>query len=118
MLKTIKQVNLCYSKYTMQDKKIFVKGVDRTNDVIRCEYARNFYYITFKDGKRFPYSCRDIKIVKIDKKQLEVNNKFQYFRDLAQNIGLIIHNEKGESINILANNYKKIKEVNDKCIEL
>lgn len=37
----------------MQDKKIFIKGVDRTNDVIRCEYAGNFYYITFKDGKDF-----------------------------------------------------------------
>ena len=100
----------------MEDKKIFVKGVDRTNDVIRCEYARNFYYITFKDGKRFPYKCRDIKIVKIDKEQLEINNKFQYFRDLANEIGLIIHNEKGESINILANNYQKIKEVSKDSI--
>lgn len=100
----------------MQDKKIFVKGVDRTNDVIRCEYARNFYYITFKDGKRFPYKCQDIKIVKIDKEQLEINNKFQYFRDLANEIGLIIHNEKGESINILANNYQKIKEVSKDSI--
>ena len=100
----------------MQDKKIFIKGVDRTNDVIRCEYAGNFYYITFKDGKRFPYKCRDIKIVKIDKEQLEINNKFQYFRDLANEIGLIIHNEKGESINILANNYQKIKEVSKDSI--
>ena len=100
----------------MQDKKIFIKSVDRTNDVIRCEYARNFYYITFKDGKRFPYKCRDIKIVKIDKEQLEINNKFQYFRDLANEIGLIIHNEKGESINILANNYQKIKEVSKDSI--
>jgi len=100
----------------MQDKKIFIKGVDRTNDVIRYEYARNFYYITFKDGKRFPYKCRDIKIVKIDKEQLEINNKFQYFRDLANEIGLIIHNEKGESINILANNYQKIKEVSKDSI--
>ena len=100
----------------MQDKKIFVKGVDRTNDVIRCEYARNFYYITFKDGKRFPYKCRDIKFIKIDKEQLEINNKFQYFRDLANEIGLIIHNEKGESINILANNYQKIKEVSKDSI--
>lgn len=100
----------------MQDKKIFVRGVDRTNDVIRCEYARNFYYITFKDGKRFPYKCRDIKIVKIDKEQLEIDNKFQYFRDLANEIGLIIHNEKGESINILANNYQKIKEVSKDSI--
>lgn len=100
----------------MQDKKIFVKGVDRTNDVIRCEYARNFYYITFKDGKRFPYKCRDIKIIKIDKEQLEINNKFQYFRDLANEIGLIIHTEKGETINILASNYQKIEEVSKDSI--
>ena len=39
-----------YSEYTMQDKKIFVKGVDRTNDVIRCElvgwgfYPNNYIY--------------------------------------------------------------------------
>lgn len=95
----------------MQDKKIFIKGKDRTADVLKCIYAKNVYYVTFKDGKRYPYKYCDIEIVKVDKLQTEINEKFKYFRDLASQIGLIVKNEKGQSINILEKNYKTIDEV-------
>ncbi len=96
----------------MQDKKIFIKGKDRTSDILKCMYAKSgVYYITFKDGKRYPYKHSDIKIVKADEQQIEIDEKFKYFRDLASQIGLIIKNEKGQSINILEKNYKTIDEV-------
>lgn len=95
----------------MQDKKIFIKGKDRTADVLKCIYAKNVYYVTFKDGKRYPYKYCDIEIVKVDKLQTEINEKFKYFRDLASQIGLIVKNEKGQSINILEKNYKTIDEI-------
>lgn len=95
----------------MQNKKIFIKGKDRTQDVLKCVYVKNVYYVTFKDGKRYPYKYRDIKIVEVDKLQIETNEKFKYFRDLASQIGLIIKNEKGQSINILEKNYRTIDDV-------
>jgi len=100
----------------MNTKKIYIKNINRTNDILKCVYSNNRYLITFKDHKTYPYSTRDIKIVKIDEKQLTVDNKLQYFKDIANQIGLTVKNEKNQSINILDKNYQKIDEVKEESI--
>lgn len=95
----------------MHNRKIIIKGKDRTADILKCEIQRGVYWITFKDHKRYPYKRAFVKIINFDKEQCEINEKFKFFQDIANNIGLTIKSEKGEEINILANNYRKIENV-------
>ena len=91
----------------MQDKQIFIKGENRTQDVLNCKYVNNRYYITYKDGKTYPYSVRDIKDL-LDNSgcfdefyQLKENtDQINYF-DKALNEQQVCFNETNDLMNIL-----------------
>ena len=36
----------------MHNRKIIIKGEDRTADILKCEMQRGVYWITFKNHKR------------------------------------------------------------------
>ena len=95
----------------MQDEKIYIKGKDRTEDILRYMYKKGVFWVTFKDFKTYPYKNYDIKIVKISEKELKISKKLEYFKSLADNIGIITKNEDGSIINTLALNYKRVTEV-------
>mgnify|MGYP006065954497 CR=1 FL=1 len=100
----------------MQDKKIFIQGKDRTDDILNYKCHNGVYWITFKDYKKYPYRGKDIKIIKIDPREFDLNEKFKYFKTLANKIGITIKNERGENVNILAMNYQKISEVQKETV--
>jgi len=86
------------------NERIIVKGKDQTND-IRSWYEKNeIIYITYTNGKKYPYRKDNVKIIK----QIPSNDTalkcFQYLKRIAQTIGL----EDPRVGNILANRFEKV----------
>ncbi len=92
-------------------KEIFLKGKNRTNDVVRCVRNGKFYRITFKNNKTYTYNYSDVKIIEPDKNELLIDYRLDYFKSIANKIGLEHTTEKGLKFNILLKNYGIIKKV-------
>ncbi len=92
-------------------KEIFLKGANRTNDIIKCVRSGRFYKITFKNHKTYTYNYYDVKIVELSKEELFINNRLDYFKSIADKIGLEHTTDKGLKFNILLKNYRMIKKV-------
>ena len=66
-------------------KKIFLKGKNKTDDVVRCVRNGKFYRITFKNNKTYTYNYRDVKIIEPDKDELLIDYRLDYFKSIAYN---------------------------------
>ncbi len=99
-------------------KKIFLKGKNRTDDIIKCVRSGKFYKITFKNNKTYTYTYNyhDVKITEPDKEELFIDYRLNYFKSIASKIGLEYTTEKGLKFNILLKNYGIIEKVIPKTI--
>ncbi len=97
-------------------KKIFLKGENRTDDVVRYVRIGKFYKITFKNNKTYTYNYYDVKITEPDKEELFIDYRLNYFKSIASKIGLEYTTEKGSKFNILLKNYGIIEKVIPKTI--
>jgi len=85
-------------------ERIIVKGEDQTNG-IRSWYEKNeTIYITYTNGKKYPYRKDNVKIIKQTPSNDTALKCFQYLKRIAQTIGL----EDPRVGNILANRFEKI----------
>ena len=69
-------------------KEIFLKGEKRTDDIISCVRSGRFYKITFKSHKTYTYNYFDVKIIEPSKEELFIDNRLDYFKSIADKIGL------------------------------
>lgn len=92
-------------------RKIFLKGEDKTDDIINFVRTGKFYKITFKSHKTYNYNYYDVKIVEPSKEELFINNRLDYFKSIADKIGLEHTTDKGLTFNILLKNYGMIEKV-------
>lgn len=92
-------------------KEIFLKGEKRTDDIISCVRSGRFYKITFKSHKTYTYNYFDVKIIEPSKEELFIDNRLDYFKSIADKIGLEHTTGKGLKSNILLKNYGMIEKV-------
>lgn len=92
-------------------KEIFLKGEKRTDDIVSCVRSGKFYKVTFKSHKIYTYNYYDVKIVEPSKEELFIDNRLDYFRTIADKIGLDHTTDKGLTFNILLKNYGMIEKV-------
>ncbi len=97
-------------------KEIFLKGKKRTNDIVSCVRSGRFYKITFKNHKTYTYNCFDVKIIEPSKEELYVESRLDYFKNIADKIGLEHTTSNGLNFNILLKNYNLIEKVPSKSI--
>ena len=86
-----------------KDFRIFLKGEECTNKVIRYQKVGNKYNIIFNNGKQYTYAGYNVEIIESELKNKEAKNCFEYLKDIANAIGLTKNGE-----NILLSNYNKI----------
>ena len=87
-----------------KDFRIFLKGEECTDKVIKYKKIGNKYNVIFNNGKQYTYTDYNVKIIESVLKDEKSKNCFEYLKDIAVSIGL---KKNGE--NILLSNYKKIK---------
>mgnify|MGYP004643502277 FL=1 len=92
-------------------KEIFLKGEKRTDDIISCVRSGRFYKITFKSHKTYTYNYFDVKIIEPSKEELFIDNRLDYFKSIADKIGLKHTTDRGLRFNILLKNYGIIEKV-------
>lgn len=97
-------------------KEIFLKGEKRTDDIVSCIRCGKVYKVTFKNYKTYNYICSDVKIVEPDKEELFIDNRLDYFKSIADKIGLEHTTDSGLKFNILFKNYGMIEKVVPKTI--
>lgn len=92
-------------------RKIYLKGKNRTDDIVDCVRNGRFYKITFKNRKTYTYNHWDVKIVEPSKEELLIDNRLDYFKNIADKIGLEHITDKGIKFNILLKNFGMIEKV-------
>lgn len=92
-------------------KEIILKGEKRTDDIISCVRSGRFYKITFKSHKTYTYNYFDVKIIEPSKEELFIDNRLDYFKSIADKIGLKHTTDRGLRFNILLKNYGIIEKV-------
>ncbi len=86
-----------------KDFRIFLKGEECTNKVIRYQKVGKRYNVIFNNGKQYTYADYNVKIIESALKDEKSKSCFKYLKDIASAIGLT---QNGE--NILLSNYNKI----------
>ena len=92
-------------------KEIFLKGEKRTDDIVSCVRSGKVYKITFKSHKTYTYNYYDVKIVEPSEEELFIDSRLDYFKSIADKIGLEHTTDKGLKFNILLKNYGMIEKV-------
>ena len=82
-------------------KEIFLKGKKRTDDIVSCVRKGRFYKITFKSHKTYTYNYYDVKIVEPSKEELFIDNRLNYFRSIAEKVGLEHTTDKGLKLSLI-----------------
>lgn len=84
---------------------------NRTDDIEKIAYdsRKDVYFITYKDGKTYPYRSCDIHIIKNSLRNKQSASIFEYLLQMAEFSD--IKNEDGE--NLLVKNLAKSKFIND-----
>lgn len=88
----------------VKDFRIFLKGEECTEDVIRYQKVGNKYYVVFNNGKQYIYSTYNVKIIESALKDKNSKACFEYLKEIADEIG-IVYKDK----NLLSSCYEKIK---------
>ena len=86
-----------------KDFRIFLKGEECTNKVIKYQKVGKSYHVIFNNGKQYTYADYNVKIIESALKDEKTKSCFEYLKDIACAIGLT---QNGE--NILLSNYNKI----------
>lgn len=92
------------TKTTIQRSQIFIKGEDKTDEIISWRLNGKKVDITFYNGKTYSYNKKNVRFVKSALVNPLANNCFKYLLQIAQAVGLDDTNGK----NILASRYEKI----------
>ncbi len=84
---------------------------NKTGDIDKLEYdsRKDIYYITYKDGKRYPCKSSDLQIIKNCLKDKQSASVFDYLLQMAQFSD--IKNDDGQ--NLLVKNLEKSKFINE-----
>ena len=88
--------------------KIYLKGEDRTESVQSFKRIGKKYEVTFIEGKVYSYNASNVRIVEPVANSPKFQNRFEYLKCIANEIGLNIEVEEGKVINILSHHYSKI----------
>ncbi len=88
----------------VKDFRIFLKGEERTEDIIRYQKVGNKYNVVFNSGKQYTYAAYNVKIVESALKDKNSKICFEYLKEIADEIGIV---NKGK--NLLSSSYEKIK---------
>ena len=86
-----------------KDFRIFLKGEECTNKVIKYQKVGKSYHVIFNNGKQYTYADYNVRIIESALKDEKSKSCFEYLKDIARTIGLT---QNGE--NILLSNYNKI----------
>ena len=89
--------------------RVILKGEDKTASVKAYRRIGEKYEITFNDGRCFKYNVANVRIEESALTSPKSRDCFEYFKQIAMEIGLKAEVEPGRVINILANNYAKIE---------
>ena len=87
-----------------KDFRIFLKGEELTDDIIKYQKVGNKYNVIFKNGKQYTYSAYNVKIIESALKDKNSKACFEYLKEIADEIGIVY---KGK--NLLSSSYNKIK---------
>lgn len=101
-----------------KESQIYLKGENRTDDVVQIEKSNDGkkYYITFKNGKRYPYSSDNVRIDTPDLSDIHRHNCFEYLKEIAESIGIIDKDSNLENHNILSYQYSQINSADEASI--
>lgn len=92
--------------------QIYLKGENKTENVLDYKRIGNKYEVTFIGGKVFTYNASNVQIIESALSEKKSRDCFDYLKRLAEEIGLKAEVEEGKVINILSHNYSKINFVN------
>ena len=84
--------------------RIFIKGINCTNDIDCINSCGNKVHVKYKSGQSYVYNAFNVKIEESVLNDDKSKNCFDYLLQIADVVGL--RDEKDR--NILSNNYKKI----------
>lgn len=87
-----------------KDFRIFLKGKECTNKVVKYQKIGNKYNVVFNNGKQYTYAAYNVKVIESALDDEKSKNCFEYLKDIAGAVGL---EKNGE--NILLSSYNKIK---------
>lgn len=87
-----------------KDFRIFLKGKDCTNKIVKYQKIGNKYNVVFNNGKQYTYAAYNVKVIESALKDRKSKTCFEYLKDIAGAVGL---EKNGE--NILLSSYNKIK---------
>ena len=96
-------------QHAKTNHRILLKGKDRTDSVLNCQFIGNRCSVTFKDGSVYSYHAENVKI--IEPASDAEKRKLTYFKELATKIGIKIKVDSGEEINLLERFYSDIESV-------
>ncbi len=91
-----------------KDFRIFLKGKECTNKVVKYKKIGNKYNVVFNNGKQYTYAAYNVKVIESALKDRKSKICFNYLKDIAGAVGL----EKNGK-NILLSNYNKIKFIDN-----
>lgn len=102
---------------SIQNKRIFLNGKDCTSDVLKYKISKNKVIIFFNENpKPYLYDSKNVRFIEVTQEEKNAENLLNYFREIAEKIGLYYETPDGKEINILSKNYKKVEKVNPKTI--
>ena len=87
---------------------------NRTDDIARLQYdsRKDVYFITFKDGKTYPYRSSDVQIIKNTLKDKQSSTVFDYLIQMAQFSD--IKNDDGQNLPVKI--FEKSRFVNENSV--
>ncbi len=94
-----------------KDFRIFLKGKEQTNNVIRYQKVGNKYNVIFNNGKQYTYSAYNVRITESALKDKNSKACFEYLKEIANEIGIVY---KGK--NFLSASYEKIKFIDEESM--
>ncbi|TVQ49426.1 MAG: DUF2726 domain-containing protein [Saprospirales bacterium] len=98
---------------SLKRELVFIDGKDETDKIAKYSYKGDKCVIVFKNSsKEFHYGRNRAKIVKTAVSDDKAFKVFNYFREIAEVVGL--KTEEGD--NILAKSYDRITEVPKDCV--
>ncbi|MDR2018917.1 MAG: AAA family ATPase [Syntrophobacterales bacterium] len=88
--------------------RIYLKGKDRTEDVLDYERIDDKYKVRFTDNKTYKYNESNVLIIESVLNDPKSRECFDYLNSIADARGIKIKVDEEEVINILSHNYSKI----------
>lgn len=101
------------TSHKLKEQAIYIDGKDRTEEIESHSFEGNKCVVTYKsNGKSYSYHQSKIKIIKSALQTQKAENIFNYFKKIAETIGL----KTEEGNNILADSYNRISFIPENSI--